>query len=492
MLEKIRRLGSDTAVYGISTILGRFLTFLLTPLYTHILSAENLGVVATAYAYIAFLNVLYGYGMEGAYMRYVSTVELGNRKQVFTVPFVSIGLSSLLFSAIIAIYSHPVALLSGIPPEMESIVLMGAGILFLDALTIVPFASLRMSSQARVFAAVKITSITVNVVCNVVFLFGYGMGVQGIFLSGLLSSAVSLILLVPVLARTLVISWPAGILPALLKFGLPSVPAGIAGMMLQVINRPILAALQGDAAVGVFQANYRLGIFMMLLVSMFDFAWRPFFLNHAQDPDARPLYARVMTYFVLITTSVFLLLSLFLYDLIRWPVFGGHSLIAPRFWEGFEIVPVILLAYIFLGIYNNLIAGIYIEKRTSQLPLVTFTAAAVHVAANFLLIPPLGLMGAALATLVSYVVMAGMMYFIVQRIYPITYELRRLAKIAGAAAVVSVLAFFVGGGLVGLLVKAALLLLFFALLAAMRFFEPGEWEAARGLIRRVRLARGSG
>ncbi|HSQ75015.1 MAG TPA: oligosaccharide flippase family protein, partial [Bacteroidota bacterium] len=292
MLDKIKRLGSDTAVYGISTILGRFLTFLLTPLYTHILSPEDLGVVATVYAYIAFLNVIYGYGMEGAYMKYVSTLELGDRKQVFTVPFLAVCMTSLVFSGLIAVLAQPVAAVSGIPAGFASVVPMGAGILFLDALTIVPFASLRMANRARLFAAIKVAGIVVNVVCNVVLLFWFRMGVEGIFLSGLLSSGITLLMLVPVIVKSLVPGWPKGIMPVLLKFGLPSVPAGIAGMMLQVINRPILGALQGDAAVGIFQANYRLGIFMMLLVSMFDFAWRPFFLNHANDPDARPLFAR--------------------------------------------------------------------------------------------------------------------------------------------------------------------------------------------------------
>lgn len=486
MLDKIKRLGSDTAVYGISTILGRFLTFLLTPLYTHVLSPEDLGVVATVYAYIAFLNVIYGYGMEGAYMKYVSTLELGNRKQVFTVPFLAICLTSLVFSGMIAALAQPVAAVSGIPGAFANVVPMGAGILFLDALTIVPFAALRMSNRARLFATIKVAGIVVNVVSNVVMLFWFRMGVEGIFLSGLLSSGITLLMLIPVIVQSLVFSWPTGILPALLKFGLPSVPAGIAGMMLQVINRPILGALRGDAAVGIFQANYRLGIFMMLLVSMFDFAWRPFFLNHAKDPDARPLFARVMTYFVLCTTTVFLLLSFTLYDLIRWPIFAGHPLIAPRFWEGFEIVPVILLAYVFLGIYNILIAGIYIEKKTTRLPLVTITTALVHVAANFLLIPPLGLMGAAWSTLLSYLLMAGMMYVIVQRIYPVRYESARLVKIAVAAAVVYAISLLAGEGLAGLLMKAGLMGLFVALLAVMRFFEPGEWAVARRLLRLAR------
>jgi O-antigen/teichoic acid export membrane protein len=489
MLEKIKRLGTDTAVYGISTILGRFLTFLLTPLYTHALPAEDLGIVATVYAYIAFLNVVYGYGMEGAYMKYASTREIGNRRQVFTVPFLAVGITSLFFSALLILWSPSVADWIHVPDPLAGIVAQGALILFLDALTLIPFVSLRMASQARTFAFIKVAGILVNVLCNILFLFVFRAGVGGIFLSNIISAVLVLILLVPTILRGLSFSWPTGLLGALLRFGLPSVPAGIAGMMIQVINRPILESLTGKAAVGVFQANYRLGIFMMLLVSMFDFAWRPFFLQHAKDPDARPLFARIMTYVVLTLTAVFLSLGLFLEPLVRWQIFAGRSLIAPPYWTGLDIVPVILLAYLFLGVYNNLIAGIYIEKRTARLPAVTFVAAAVNVVANYALIPPYGLMGAAYATLASYLVMAGMMYVMVRNVYPVPYEWIRLAKITGAGIVVYGLAKVVDAGQWTPGWRGFLLLCFPGLLYVLRFFVPGELRGVTRLLRTVRPAR---
>jgi O-antigen/teichoic acid export membrane protein len=486
MLEKLKRLGTDTAVYGISTILGRFLTFLLTPLYTHALPAEDLGIVATVYAYIAFLNVVYGYGMESAYMKYSSTQDLGNRRQVFTVPFLAVGITSFFFSGALILWSAPVARWTHVPDSLAAIVSQGALILFLDALTLIPFASLRMASKARTFAVIKVAGIIVNVLCNVLFLFVFRSGVEGIFLSNIISAVIVLLLLVPTVVRSFALPWPEKLLGALLRFGLPSVPAGIAGMMIQVINRPILESLSGKAAVGVFQANYRLGIFMMLLVSMFDFAWRPFFLQHAKDPDARPLFARVMTYVVLILTAVFLSLSFFLEPLVRWRIFAGRSLIAPPYWVGLDIVPVILLAYLFLGVYNNLIAGIYIEKRTARLPVVTFVAAGVNIAANYILIPQYGLLGAAYATLASYLVMAGMMYLMVRAVYPVPYEWIRLAKITAAAVAVYVPARIVQAGSWTIAWHGILLLGFPFLLYLSRFFVPGELRGMARLVRSVR------
>jgi O-antigen/teichoic acid export membrane protein len=484
MFDKIRQLGSDTAVYGVSTILGRFLTFILTPIYTHILRPDDLGIVATVYAYIAVMNVVYGYGMESAYMKYSSTLELGSRKQVFSVPFFSVAITSFLFSLVLFLLRAPVAEITAIPEGYGSLVSYSAAILFLDGIAVVPFASLRMAHKAKLFASIKMAGITINVAANLILLFGLRMGVEGIFISNVISSGATLLMLLPSILRQLEFSWKGELYRSLLTFGLPYVPAGLASMMIQVINRPILEALKDRSAVGIFQANYRLGIFMMLIVSMYDFAWRPFFLSHAADPDAKKLFARILTYFVLIGTGIFLLLSFFLEDLVRVPIFWGHPMVAAPYWSGLNIVPTVLLAYLFLGIYNNLIAGIYIEKKTQYLPLVTITGAVVNIAALYLLIPRYDLMGAAVATLVSYLVMAAMLYFIVQRFYYVPYEFGRIAKIAVAAAAVYILYLTVPVETVRIAWKCVLLAFFFLLMYLLKFFDPAEMKILKRLFRR--------
>ncbi len=483
MFDRIKRLGSDTAIYGVSTILGRFLTFILTPIYTHILVPGELGIVATVYAYIAVLNVVYGYGMESAYMKYASTLEVGEERQIFSVPFLSVGLTSALFSGFLVLNPASMAALINLPPEFERLVTYSAVILLLDGLALIPFASLRMAGKAARFATIKVTGIVINVLCNLLFLIAFEMGVEGIFFAGMISSGANLLLLFPTIIPQLKLSWNGRLYEALLRFGLPYVPAGLASMLIQVVNRPILESLKGTAAVGVFQANYRLGIFMMLIVSMYDFAWRPFFLAHASDPDAKPLFARILTYFLLLTASVFLLLSFFLEDLVKLPIFWGHTLLAEPYWGGLSIVPVVLLAYIFLGVYNNLLAGVYIEKRTQLLPIVTIAGAAVNVAANYLLIPSLDLMGAAVATLASYLVMALLLYALVQRFYRVRYELGRIAKIALAASGVYLLYAVLPEGPFAVYGKLLLLLLFFLLMYLMRFFDPSEVRAIRSMFK---------
>lgn len=486
MRDKIKRLGSDTAVYGVSTILGRFLSFLLTPVYANLLIPGELGIVATVFAYIAFLNVVYGYGMESSYFKYAASRERGDDRQNFSVPFLSVLATTMVFSGLLAVSAPAVARLAGIPPVYERIVLFSILILAFDAVAVIPFAVLRLERKAVRFATIRVTGIVVNVGLNLVFLMSFRMGIEGIFLSNVLSSALMLALLVPTMLSHLTFRWDAVLYRALLSFGLPNVPAGIAAMMIQVIDRPILEALTDRATVGIYQANYRLGVFMMLIVSTYDFAWRPFFLSHAADPEAKPLFARILTYYTLLMSAVFLALSFFLEDIVKIPLFWGRSVLPEAYWGGLAIVPVVLLGYLFLGMSNNMVAGIYIEKKTRYLPPVTFAGAATNIGVNYLLIPRMGMMGAAVATLLSYFVMAVIVYFIGRRVYPVPYETGRILKIAGAAAIVFLLFQVVDAGPFGIAWKVFLLAAFVALMYAFRFFNPPE---ARRIMAMLRMRR---
>lgn len=474
MFDKLKRLGTDTAIYGISTVVGRFLTFLLTPFYTNVLPPADLGIVATVYAYIAFLNIIYGYGMETAFMRYAASQELGDKKQAFSVAWLSVGATSVVFSLIIWLLRDVLMLAGGIPADHSAIVTYAGWILLLDALALIPFAHLRMEGKAKHFAALKLFNIVLTVVLNLVLLLMFRMGIEGIFLSNLAASAVTVLLLLQVVFRNMALRWNSLLHKALLRFALPSVPSYLASMMIQVIDRPILEALTDKATVGIYQANYRLGIFMMLIVSTFDFAWRPFFLSNASEPNAKRLFARVLTYFFLLMTGCFLLISFFINDVVTFPIYHGKSIIAPEYWSGLPIVPIVLAAYIFLGVANTMVAGIYIEKQTKKLPLITFVGAAVNVIANLLLIPSFGITGAAVATLLSYAAMAAVLYVIVQKVYPVEYEFGKMIKIVVAAALVFLLFQSVHLPSAQALWKFGLLLLFSVFVYAMKVFGADE------------------
>jgi O-antigen/teichoic acid export membrane protein len=477
VLDKIKSLGADTAIYGVSTIIGRFLNFLLVPFYTNVLTPSQYGIVATVYSYIAFMNIIYIYGMESAYFKYASTREIGNDKEIFSTPFLSILITSIVFSAIISLNSTRISLLIEVPLRLQSIIIYSAVILSLDSLAIIPFASLRLQRKVKKFAIIKIINITVNVVFNVVLLLKYHAGIKGIFISGITASGVTLLLLLPEIFRNLSFNFVGKLYTALLKFGLPYIPAGLAAMMVQVIDRPILLALTNESTVGIYQANYRLGIFMMLIVSMYDYAWRPFFLTHASEPNAKELFARVLTYFTLFSAIVVLLVSLYINDIVKLQIYRGHSIISPAYWSGLGIVPIILMGYLFNGIYVNLMAGIYIEKKTSHLPYITGIGALINVGTNFLLIPKFGMFGAAWATFLAYAGMAVTIYLVSQKYYPVQYELKRLLKI-GIALSTTILLYSIKPPIMKFmneqLFKICDIILFFAIILLLKF--PVEEE----------------
>jgi O-antigen/teichoic acid export membrane protein len=485
MFQQLKRLGTDTAVYGLSTIIGRFLSFLLVPFYTNVLMPADYGISAYVYSLLAFMNVLYAYGMESAYFKYSASGEIGTPKEHFSTPFLAVAGTSLLFSSLVVFFLSKIATAISLPVQYDSIVWYSAGILAFDAMAIIPFAALRMERKTKKFALIKLVNIVSTVLLNILFLVVFRWGVEGIFLSALSASVLTFALLIPETVKHLEIRIHSKLLSSLLRFGLPSVPAGLAAMTMQVVDRPILRSLTDDAVVGVYQANYRLGIFMMLIVQMFDYAWRPFFFSTAKESDAKQIFARVLTYMVLGMSLVFLFLTFFIKDIVTLSLFGRH-IIAPAYWEGLHIVPVILAGYVFLGISTNISAGFYIEKKTALVPVGTFIGAVINIAANYLLIPRLGMIGAAWATLFAYLAMTMTVYILVERIYPIHYEIGRLAKIAGGVLVTLILYAIIPKGnlIVFAVIKGGLIGLFLLLMYWMKFFNANELNIISGLVKR--------
>ncbi len=429
MIDKIKSLSKQTLIYGTSTIVGRFLNFILVPFYTNVFPPSEYGIVNIIFAYIAFLNIFYSLGFEAGYFRFASANEIGTPKQNFSHPFLTILANAVILSGIILLFSGSIVSVTGI--KDSSIVTYSAFILLFDALALVPFAYLRLNNKAKVFASIKIANILVNVGLNLVLILVFKLGLVAVFISNLAASIVTLLLLMPVMLKNLNFSFNKELFKELRKFSLPYLPAGLAAIIVQVIDKPIMQYLTDVKTVGIYSANYKLGIFMMLIVSMFEYAWRPFFLNNAKDPGAKPLFAKVLTIFVGAASLMFIVLTFFIDNIVETPLpFKGH-IIGEKYWQGLVIVPTVLFSYIFLGIYTNLMAGIYIEKKTRYLPLISGLGAVLNVIVCFVLIPVMGIMGGAIATLVSYVSMAVYIYYVSQRFYPVQYELGKISAILG-------------------------------------------------------------
>ncbi len=426
MIEKLKELSKDTVIYGISTILGRFLGFLLVPFYTNIFPTAEYGIYTYLYTIIAFLNVVYIYGMDAAYMKFASVTDDEHKADVFSTPFIFITITSLLISSLILILKEPVNDLLNVPGEYSYLLYYILGILFLDTLALIPFANLRLERKAVKFATIKIINIVINLSLNILLILYFEMGIEAIFISNIVASAFSLIALIPDISTKIKITLRLDILKRMINFGIPYLPASLAAIMVQMIDVPILRELTNDSTVGVYRANYKLGIFMLLFVSMFQYAWQPFFLNNAKEKNAKEIFAKVLTLFVLVASLIWITVSLFIDDIAAIEFFNGKSLLGKDYLGGIYIVPVILFAYIFHGMYVNFQAGIYIEEKTKYFPYVTGLGAALNIASNLLLIPVWGMMGAAISTLISYFVMAVFLYFVSQKFYKNSYEFKRV------------------------------------------------------------------
>ena len=473
MLEKIKELSKDTAIYGISTMVGRFLNFLLVPFYTHVFSSGDYGIISNIYATIGILNILYLYGMDASYLRYAAKIEIGNERDNFSTPFLLVFLTSILFSLIVLLLRFPILNVLEIPHEYVYLIYLTAPILLIDSLNAIPFIKLRIERKAKKFAAFKIINILVNVFLNIFLILKLKWGIEAVLVSNVAASLTSLLLLLPTISEKLRLKFNRNLIKKILKFGLPYFPAGLASMLVQGIDRPILSHLTDLSTVGIYNACYKLGIFMMLFVNMFQFAWQPFFLQNADEKDAKDLFSKVLTYFTLTGSVVLVFLSLFIDNIVTFKIFG-RSLIAPSYWSGLSIVPVILLGYLFNGMYVVFTAGIYIKEKSIYVPFITGLGALVNIAVNFALIPSLGMMGAAFATLASYVVIAAGFFIVTQKFYKINYEYWKITKIF-------FLIFIIGGIFYGLIFIGNLIfiykiILFVIFTLAITFFVLDKKE----------------
>ncbi len=427
MLEKIKQLTKDTAIYGISTIVGRFLGFLLVPFYTNIFPPDQLGIYSNIYAYLAFFNIVYIYGMDVAFMKYASLEEESKKIiTIFSTTYFTIIFSSILLSFILFLFKNPIVEFSKISGNLEIILYYLLIILFFDTLVLVPFAHLRLQRKAKKFAFLKIVNIVVNIALNYVLIVHYKMGIDGIFLANMISSILTFLMLISEILKYLQFSFDFSFLKMLFKFGFPYLPASLAAMIVQVIDRPLMLILSNETQLGIYSANYKLGIFMMLVVSMFQYAWQPFFLNNAKEENAKEIFAKVMLLYIVVASLIWFSVSLFIPEIIHLEFFPGKYLIGEKYWSGVGIVPIILLGYLFHGIYVNFQAGIYIKEKTKFFPYITFSGAIVNLVINILFIPKYGIWGAAFATLLSYFTMALIAFIFSNKTYPINYEYRKI------------------------------------------------------------------
>ncbi len=486
MLQSIKRLTKHSLVYGIGHIISRSIGFLLLPIHTNVLPLEQYRNAALLFSSLAILNVIFSYGMDVAFLRFFILEEnRENKRTVFSTAYWMIAGTGILFSALMVLFPHPFSTAIFGEASQSLLIRLAAGILFLDAVVLIPFLVLRAEEKSGLFVILKTVNIVLNLGLNILWVIVLKKGVPGIFISNLVSSGVTLLILVPILWPWLRFRFRFSVLRELLEFGLPYIPSGLAVIIMDQIGRFFLDRLVSKEATAVFSAGYKLGMFMALIVAAFRFAWHPFFLSTSKQEDAPSIFGRVLTYFLIITGFFFLILSFFLKEIVGFHLFG-FTLIGQNYLSSITIVPVVMIAYMMYGVYTNFVVGIYLSKKTVLLPLVTGSGAAVAVLANMLLIPRFGINGAAWATFLAYSVMAIALYAVSRRLYKIVYEWFRV----GAWMLVLAVVFFLGTTILGqqhFLFRIGLLGVLIPILWITGFIRKDEKTAInRWLKRRVK------
>ncbi|MDD2759867.1 MAG: oligosaccharide flippase family protein [Methylomonas sp.] len=438
-MNPLRQLVSQTAIYGLSSILGRFLNYLLVPLYTYIFSAGEYGVVSELYAYAGFFAVLLVFGLETGYFRFRQKAEFASEK-VYASALSFVVVCNLLFLAAVLYWQQFLVDALRYPDHPEYL-LCFAAILALDAITALPFARLRAENKAWRFAGIRMAEILITVALNLFFLllcpklleqmpdsaisriYDPDMGVGYIFLANLLASAAKVLLLLPQF-RGVRFGFDIGILSPIARYSLPMVVIGFAGMVNEMLDRAILKImLPYDLAtnlkmLGIYGACYKLSILMSLFVQAFRYAGEPFFFAYAGRADAKKAYALVMRYFVIAGIFIFLLVTLFI-DFFKY-------FIGEEFRAGLDVVPILLMANLCLGVYVNLSVWYKLSDRTGMGAWVSLVGAVLTVALNVWWIPFWGYVGSAWATLACYSFMVIVSWLLGQRYYPVAYPLARI------------------------------------------------------------------
>jgi len=484
--NRIRGLASDTLIYGIFSIVGRFLTFMLTPIYSNYLSYQEVADISNIFAIIAFVNIIFSFGMDSAFFRFYSKDDFNLNKKVFSMSYLSIAFVSLLFSLIVVILAKPISPLITKLPNSIDLVRLSVIIPFLDSFLLVPLALMRMTRKAGRFALSRFLMIVIAVSLNVLFVVQFHWGAMGVIIAQLIATFSGILFFAKDVIEYINLKFDFKLFKQMLIFGIPTLPATFSGIILQVADRPIMKMLTTDRNLAIYTINYRLGIPMMMFVLMFEYAWKPFYLSHYEDADAKKLFARILTYFTVVAAFVFLGVGFFIEYIVKVPFIGG-KFINPIYWQGMHIIPVILLAYYFNGVFNNLACGFQINKKTGYLPIAVGVAAITNLVMNFILIPIIGYDGAAYATLAAYFISAVILYILTFKVYPNNYEWKRLSIIIITTGIIYLAVSYLSSSFhifTSLITKLAGLVLFGFILWLFRLFTPEEIKSIKRLFKR--------
>lgn len=447
-----KSLFKQTAIYGLATVLPRMFSFLLVPIYTDLLPKAAYGKVSIIFSWMIFFNVILAYGMETAFFRFYN--KEADKKSVLETTTVSIFWSTIAFLFLSLLFRNALADGSGIEVQYFTYTIW---ILVLDALVIVPFSNLRANQRPMYYAAIKIGNVVVNLLLNLFFLLilpkvatanptGFlstfyfdNFQIGYIFISNIIASLLTFLALSP---NYFQIKWQFNfeLWKRMMRYGLPILVAGIAFAINEQFDKILLGKLLpadiADSEVGVYSACYKLGLFMVLFRTAYTLGIEPFFFSHADKENASQTYATVTKYFVIFGSFILLAVIVFA-DILKIIMIRDES-----YWEAMKVVPLIILANFFLGIYTNLSVWYKLIDKTHIGAYISIVGAIITLVLNFLLIPRFSYYGSAIATIAAYGSMMLISYVMGNKYYPIPYDMKKIGGYLGLSIAFSILSFY--------------------------------------------------
>lgn len=448
-MSTLKRFFRDTFIYGLASVLPRIINFLLVRVQTDALATNNYAVNTDFYIWAALFSVILTFGIETAFFRFYNTEE--KKDTLISTSFISMLFTvSLFVLAIVIFYRDFINFFDFEENPVRLQLLMG--ILALDTISTVPFAYLRASSRPIRYAVIKLINVGVIVVLNLLCLkyiplwiahgsyvpefiknnFYKTSLVNYIFIANLLGSAISFSFLIPYLLK-FKFQFDFELLKKMYVYSWPIAVAGIAYVINENLDKFLIKRMIGDSEMGIYSASYKLAIFMNLYILAFRLGAEPFFFNHAGNSNAKEIYARIMNYFVIIGSFVFIGIVAYI-DILK-------HFINPNYWGALAIVPIVLLANLFVGIYHNLAVWYKLTDKTRYGMYFSLIGALVTIILNIWFIPIMGIMASAWATLAAYACMAIISYFVGKKYYYVKYDLRKMGSYLGAASIISTLSF---------------------------------------------------
>ena len=447
-----KNLFKQTAIYGLATVLPRMLSFLLVRLYTGILPTAEYGEVSILLSWMVFFNVILSYGMETAFFRFYNSES--DKQNVIATTTISVFWSSIFFLFGALIFRNTLAAMANVDVQY---ITYSIWILVLDALVIVPFSKLRANQKPMVYAAIKIGNVAVNLILNIFFLLFLpkiaesnpdsflgnlyidNFEIGYIFVSNLLASLLTFVVLSPNYL-SLKRNFDTVLWKKMMRYGLPILVAGIAFAVNEHFDKILLGYLLPEniakSEVGAYSACYKLGLFMVLFATAFRLGIEPFFFSHSNNKNAPQTYAVITKYFVILGSLILLGVIVFA-DILKLILLDNQS-----YWEAMKVVPLIILANFFLGIYNNLSVWYKLTDITIIGAYISIVGAIVTLVLNYLLIPKYSYYGSAIATISAYGSMMFISYILGNKYYPIPYDMEKIGAYLGISIAFSAVSFY--------------------------------------------------